>query len=350
MRRTTASSWRCRSIGYDQQRHGGGRAFRWGQGQTLLHLRSQSLRLVNVGATSLVTGARRLGYPVCLVCGQSRSPLASQADRQRFEQDHLERCGRKVGPVGFYADVTADALRLQDLKQAVDAYSLMESLRKGAAQVLEMELEDLQILSVSRPEGMDAFLYDPMPGGSGLLDQLVERFGEVVAAARQVVTTCPGVCARSCVDCLQNFRNAFYHKHLDRHRAAELLAGLGEALALTHELPPLQAAGRGGGEPPVNQPEETLRAMLQRAGFPLGECQRPIDLGRPLGVTRPDLFFDDPDGRRDGVCVYLDGMSRGLHGDPATQRRDRELREVLEVGPQEAVAEVLARLRPLLEG
>jgi hypothetical protein len=34
-----------------------------------------------------------------------------------------------------------------------------------------------------------------MPGGSGLLDQLCERFGEVAAVACEVVEHCPSLCA-----------------------------------------------------------------------------------------------------------------------------------------------------------
>jgi hypothetical protein len=30
-----------------------------------------------------------------------------------------------------------------------------------------------------------------------------------------------------------------------------------------------------------------------------------------------------------GICVYLDGMSHELHGDPARQRQDRRIREEL---------------------
>jgi hypothetical protein len=49
---------------------------------------------------------------VCLVCGQSRSPLASQADQDSFRQEHAERCHQNVEPTGFYADIVADALTL----------------------------------------------------------------------------------------------------------------------------------------------------------------------------------------------------------------------------------------------
>ena len=52
----------------------------------------------------------------------------------------------------------------------------------------------LQILVIGHVDrdDVDALLWDPMPGGSGLLDQLCERFAEVVEAAREVASACPG--------------------------------------------------------------------------------------------------------------------------------------------------------------
>jgi ATP-dependent helicase YprA (DUF1998 family) len=44
-------------------------------------------------------------------------------------------------------------------------------------------------------------LYDPMPGGSGLLDQLAERWEEVRDAALMLLTHCPSACESSCIDC-----------------------------------------------------------------------------------------------------------------------------------------------------
>src|SRR5262249_54898110 len=151
----------------------------------------------------------RFGYPICTVCGQSVSPLSSDKQRQHFEDSHKERCGRAVAPVGFYADVVADALSLPACTDRQTAYSVLEALRIAATRVLDMHLDDLQILvigHVDRDE-VDALLWDPMPGGSGLLDQICARFEEIAAIARGVVENCPAACKLSCVDCLQTFRN-----------------------------------------------------------------------------------------------------------------------------------------------
>jgi hypothetical protein len=80
---------------------------------------------------------------------------------------------------------------------------------------------------------------------------------------------------------------------------------------------------------PVNEAETLLRGMLQRAGFPTGEWHREIQLGRPLGATWPDVYFPGDDPEDPGVCVYLDGLSEHIHGNPQTASRDRAIRETL---------------------
>ena len=163
----------------------------------------------------------------------------------------------------------------------------------GAADVLDMEIEDLQLLAVAQAggDGLNLLLYDPMPGGSGILDQMIARWPEVVLAARHLVEECPSQCPSACVDCLLRFRNAYYHRHLNRLVALDRLsAWLGE-LRFTHDIPsrlPVQASE----EVPVNDPELTLRAMLERAGLQGYKPQHLIDLGRPLGSTVPDFFFE----------------------------------------------------------
>lgn len=283
--------------GHEQERHGGGRAFRWGE-RDILHRRQVYMRLVNVGPSRLVREQGRLGYPLCLVCGQSRSPFASQTERENFEEKHLERCGQKVQSVGFYADDIADGLMLQGCADRKEAYSLAEALRQGASEVLEMEREDLQVLTLPRPGGgpVDVMLYDPMTGGSGLLDQMIQRWEEVVAAALRITDQCPAQCGASCVDCLQNYRNQWSHQYLDRLLAARLLKEFGPALQYAHDIPPKMPTAEETGRP-VNEPESVLKELLLRAGFPEPVAQRPIELGLPLGATTPDFFYEDPNGR-----------------------------------------------------
>lgn len=318
--------------GLERDQHNGGKAFRWG-GQAVQHRRGVRLRLVNVGASSAIDRFDRFGYPVCTVCGQSVSPLSSDRQREQFEQSHEERCGRKVLPLGFYADVVADVLSLPGCPDQKTAYSVLEALRFAATRVLDMTMDDLQVLVVGHVDRdeVDAVLWDPMPGGSGLLDQICDRFEEVAATAAAVVNDCPSACDSSCIDCLQTFRNGFYHKHLDRKVAAQRLTGWGGRLAFAHDIPPKQPSqAPDDGTHPVNEGERRLRHLLLEAGFGEGARGQQVRLDRAIGTTTPDVIFRGAHhGEDEGVCIYLDGLSAHLHGNPATAERDARIRSWL---------------------
>ncbi|MBM4345065.1 MAG: DUF1998 domain-containing protein [Deltaproteobacteria bacterium] len=236
-----------------------------------------------------------------------------------------------IRPMGLYADLVADVLRLSDCESRVEAYSVLEALRLGAAEVLDMEVEDLQVLVIGRPgaTSVKGLLYDPMPGGSGLLQQMVERWPEVAAQAMHIVTGCAGQCATSCIDCLQHFRNAFYHRHLDRHVARAALEAWGSALHFGHDIPPRMPEPPDH-DGPVNEGERTLQWHLEWAGFPPGEYKHRIDLGGRYGATTPDVFYVDPTGRTMGFCVYKDGLSDRVHGNPERRRIDGQIRDELD--------------------
>jgi hypothetical protein len=167
-----------------------------------------------------------------------------------------------------------------------------------------------------------------MPGGSGLLDQLCERFQEIAAVAREVVEDCPSVCDTSCVDCLQTFRNGYYHKYLDRKAAQSRFTAWGSGLSLAHEIPAKQPSKEPSAEThPVNEAERRLRHLLLAAGFEEGIRGQQIRLDRAIGTTTPDVIYRAPDhGEDEGVCIYLDGLSGHLHGNTATAEQDQRIR------------------------
>jgi len=316
-------------FGREQGQHNGGVAYRWGE--QAVHLRrGVRLRLVNVGSTNAIERFQRYGYPVCTVCGQSVSPLSSDRQRDHFEEDHAERCGRKITPLGFFADITADAMSLPSCENHTVAYSVCEVIRMAAARVLDMHREDLQILIIGHVdrEEVDALLWDPMPGGSGLLEQICHRFDEIVTVAREVVETCPSACETSCVDCLQTFRNSFYHKFLNRKEALERLDAWGDRLKKSHDIPPMQpSAEPTEGSHPVNEAERKLRYLLKEAGFEEGVRGEQIRLDRTIGTTTPDVIYRaDHHDDDEGICIYMDGLSGHIHGNPATAERDHEIR------------------------
>ena len=319
-------------FGKEKDLHGGGVAFRWGTQDVRLR-RGVQLRLVNVGASKAIELSQRFGYPVCTVCGMSVSPLASKREHEHFEEIHGERCGRKPDPVGFYADITADVLSLPACESQTVAYSVLEAIRFGATRVLDMHLDDLQILVIGHVERdeVDGLLWDPMPGGSGLLDQIRDRFGEILSIAREVIEKCPSACAGSCIDCLQTFRNAYYHKFLDRIRALEKITEFGTKLTESHSIPPrLPSKEPEDGQHPVNEAERKLRYLLKEGGFEEGIRGEQLKLDRSIGTTTPDIIYRaDYHDEDEGVCIYLDGLSRYIHGNPETAEKDQLIRSWL---------------------
>lgn len=308
--------------------HRGGTAWEWA-GLDLRFRRAVQLRMVNVGPRGEVAQGS-IGYSVCLACGQSHSPYASARSQQEFAKKHSERCGHRVQPTGFFADVEVDTLGVHEMRDRASAFSFVEAIRMGAARVLDMEVEDLQIVGIRQPgeESIDILLYDPMPGGSGLLEHLAGRWEEVRQSALLIVRDCPSACERACIDCLHTYRNRFYHEHLDRHRAQAILSVSGGGLVEKHVIPeklPKTATTRGKGQTHI---ENRFKRLLDAADLPAAIAQKRIDLAPNL-YTTPDFFYEGEDADDPGICIYLDGMSGHLHGNPETAERDAFLRAKL---------------------
>jgi hypothetical protein len=184
-----------------------------------------------------------------------------------------------------------------------------------------------------------------MPGGSGLLEQLVDNWSQVVASAMEVVDGCSSKCKTACIDCLFTFRNAFYHGFLNRHTAKEKLEEWGDSLSFSYDLPPKLPITTDKQKQPTNPPEARLLAMLKRAGLPDPIPQHQIDLGKPLGITTPDFFYPQTeDTDCCGLCIYLDGMGKNLHGNPDQAQRDRVIREELRNNNYEVVEVIASNL------
>src|SRR5207302_8903643 len=134
------------------------------------------------------------------------------------------RCGKVPESIAVTTDSHVDGILFQGLQDREAAVNLGEALRIGAAQVLEMESQDLQLLLLPQSNGgYHLFLYDPMPGGSGLLLQLLDQWGTIRDAAIQSLGACESCCKKSCYNCMRTYRNVFYHDLLDRHSAIRLL-------------------------------------------------------------------------------------------------------------------------------
>ncbi|MBC8193613.1 MAG: DUF1998 domain-containing protein [FCB group bacterium] len=314
-------------MGLRQSTHRGGTSYKLGQSNDLHYISGQDVRLINVGPSDRVAKGE-FGFWVCGVCGGVRSPYAVDRVVEQFIEFHRDKCGRQPEPIGFSADVTVDGLLFKNLEGLESAVNLGAILKRAAANTIEMDIEDLQYLFFPQNESqIDLFLYDPMPGGSGLLQQIIDLWDEVLAEGLTISGMCPLQCETACYECLKSYRNVFYHEMLNRHTAATLLEDL-KGITFSHDIPEKLQDSPGEGQNTLPS-EERLEKMLLDEGFATPVKQHEILLtvdGFPnLSRTVPDFVYSDQK-----VAIYLDGMSGHLHGNKQTELIDRLITDELE--------------------
>jgi hypothetical protein len=311
-------------LGRLRKRNRGGKAFKIGD-QEVSHLRGQGIELVNLGESGR-TKQGELGHWICQVCGAAKTPYAVQSELAQFQKIHKERCGRDVSRLAISVQAEVDMLQFHSVTDEAEGINIGEALRTAATRLLDMGPEDLQLLVVQKPdETHDLLIYDPMPGGSGLLEQMLARWQELIKTAKEVLVSCVQGCDTACYACLKTFRNQFYHEMLDRHKAQELVESLDHPPSGYHDITPVFEEERPEDGSPSNTPEARLLRLLHDNHFPAGECRKRITT--TLGIaTEPDWLHEPTK-----VVIYLDGMSRGLHGDPNVARKDQIIRQAVEL-------------------
>lgn len=311
-------------LGRLRKRNRGGKAFKIGD-REVSHVRGQGIELVNIGEAGRVKQGE-IGHWICSVCGAAKTPYAVPAEIQQFLKIHKERCGKDVVRMALAAQAEVDMLQFHAVANEAEGINIGEGLRTAATRLLDMGQEDLQLLMVKKPDDkLDLLIYDPMPGGSGLLEQMLARWTELITAAKGLLGGCPQDCDTACYSCLKTFRNQFHHPLLDRHRGLELMDGLNVVPKGYRDIVPLFEEEHAEEGSPSNPPEARLVRILRDHHFPAGECRKRITTS--LGIpTEPDWLHEPTK-----VAVYLDGMSRSLHGDPNVARKDQIIRQALEV-------------------
>lgn len=187
-----------------------------------------------------------------------------------------------------------------------------------------MERDDLQILPIPDDEGeWNLFLYDPMPGGSGLLEQFIEEWQEVHSSAKDLLGKCPNACANSCYDCLRTYYNQYYHEELDRYKALEVINRLGKEITGSNKIEPInEIPDEEETDEQTNIWEKRLKGIItEEWGFSGFVPQQKIDLPSINAWTKPDLVH-----KRKNIAIYLDGPK---HNEPEQRQQDRMLRNSL---------------------
>ena len=174
----------------------------------------------------LCEGRNRRGFYICEECG------AHLTERKATHKDPSGReCRHTLSRFSLGHELSTSVVRLQfaGLNNDWDAYSVGYALLMGAARTLEVPDNDLNVTITSGDRNSESavVLYDNVPGGAGLVEQLELEpvFSKVLSMARQRVQGECG-CDSSCYGCLRSYRNQFAHGQLNRIRAFDLLSQL----------------------------------------------------------------------------------------------------------------------------
>ncbi len=259
-------------LGRLRRRNRGGKGYKVGDYE-ISHLRGQGIELVNLGEAGRVK-AGELGHWICSVCGAAKTPYAVPQEIQQFLKIHKDRCGREPTRLALTTQAEVDMLQFHGVGDEGTGINIGEALRTAATRLLDMGPDDLQLLLVQKPDDkLDLLIYDPMPGGSGLLEQMLSRWKELIAAARELLVGCVQGCDTACYACLKTFRNQFYHTLLNRHDGLVLMDKLDfDPEAYRDITPVFEEQGQGTGTP-SNRPEARLQRLLLDHHFPPGECR-----------------------------------------------------------------------------
>lgn len=298
--------------------HSGGRHGAVGS-KTLRILRQQRLKLFNLGEPRRAPRPFSL-FPLCAVCGEARSARASEAELDDFRKRHAQfHGGRPVDSFAVHVELVSDTLELGPFEKVEAAESVFEGLRLGARMLLDMGGNDVEGFTHPSADGSHwLIIYDPMPGGSGFLDQLVHFWPETCARAREYLSRCPSACEKACYACLLHFHNQHVHKLLDRHRAIAELTALERPVDLTHDVPaPLEEPRLDSRATDSDAEWDFVEECKQRC-FPLpGKAQLTVELGDG------DQTVADWAYASERILVFVDGLSRRLHGRPKQRQLDR---------------------------
>ncbi len=205
---------------------------------TVLHLPSAdpvvSAYDVRPGAIMLVSeGKRSQGFYICQECGYADTRIL----KKKHKTPYGGTCsGFTASPMSLGHRFTTYVLRLDLMAPSLSSFSnlwgIAYALQLGASNVLDVPITDLQALAY-QVDATSVLLYDNVPGGAGLVSQLVEpdMLKQTIHRAKDRVRGNCGCDANSsCYACLRSYSNQWIHHELRRGPVFEALDFLDKAL------------------------------------------------------------------------------------------------------------------------
>lgn len=307
---------RYQIILHPKTKHNGGFSGKANE-KTIEFFKRRDIQLINLG---LKTRKDKIGFPICPRCGEIRSPDSTEPELQRFFEVHKKRC--KIDNIKWntiHVQMDADILFVGPYETESMAINAVEGIRLGAENVLDMGEVELGVYVAKDISGIFyATLVDPMPGGSGFLNKIIDEWQSIIRAGINKLENCR--CEKACYTCMKHYRNQIHHKILDRQEAKDLLYELDTVfkketdieanIEKSHDISTADSKA-----------EEDLIKILNNHSFPTpDDDHKKITLSN--GDSRNvDYIYNLPNDKR--VLIFVDGTSKELHGDQTTATSDK---------------------------
>lgn len=189
---------------------------------------------VRPGMIMLVSeGKRGHGFYICQQCGYADTKIL-----KKHKAPYGAACsGLSSSPTSLAHQFTTYILRLDldapALSSFANLWGIAYALQLGASNVLDVPITDLQALAHEVGSPSSILLYDNVPGGAGLVSQLVDpvMLKQVIRRAKERVSGECGCDANSsCYACLRSYSNQWIHHQLQRGGVFDALDSLGKAI------------------------------------------------------------------------------------------------------------------------
>jgi hypothetical protein len=180
----------------------------------------------------------------------------------------------------------------------------------------ESEIEGF--VNVEEDGSFWATFYDPMPGGSGFLPQILRNWRLIIDSAIVSLKDCD--CEAACYKCMLHFRNQHYHEYLNRNSAISLLSEISADIEKEVNIPVITIKKNVEKWKTDSDAELQLLDLIEQFGFP-----NPTDLQYEITIGREKISADFAYAEEDKtktVLIFVDGMSKTLHGNPNQIRKD----------------------------
>ena len=244
------------------------------------------------------------GFEVCEKCGAAapiNTPLFEKLEN-RHERPYLldkkrtdSKCNGQLRQVLLGTVFRSDLLLMRisihhpfgtDMRYSITRNALEDALRTlsealllAASRTLDIDPTEFsagfRIVPTGQDQSIEAdvYLFDTLTGGAGYADQAGQMLDEVLEDTLDLLENCPNPeCTHSCQDCLRHYANQYWHKHLDRYLAADLLRYM-----LKGTIPDIKAIS-----------EQTQQLQALKRLFELDDCECHQDDNTPLLIKSND--------------------------------------------------------------